>query len=52
MEAPHTKRVGLNVFTDGIQLHVSNRKSAPLFKVDDGHFVAAAVNAALNALPG
>lgn len=40
-----SKLVGINVFDDGIQLHVSNRKNATLMKVDDGHMVAAVVNA-------
>lgn len=44
-EFSFAKLLGVNVFDDGIQFHVSNRKTAPLFHVADGYFVAAAVNA-------
>ncbi len=44
-EFSFAKLLGVNVFDDGIQFHVSNRKSAPLLRVGDGYFVAAAVNA-------
>ena len=39
--------VALKVYTDGIQFHVENRQTAPLFRVDSGDEVAAVVNAAL-----
>ena len=44
-ESDLRKLVGINVFDDGIQLHVSNRKGAPIYRVADGHLVAAALNA-------
>jgi hypothetical protein len=50
MEMPYAKLVNLNVFSDGIQFHVSNRKSAPLFKLESGDVIAAIVNAAVQRL--
>ncbi len=47
VESQFTKLLGVNVFDDGIQIHVSNRKTAPLFRVGDGHLVGAAINAAV-----
>lgn len=44
-ESSFAKLLGVNVFDDGIQFHVSNRKIAQLFRVADGYFVAAPVNA-------
>lgn len=49
-EFSFAKLLGLNVFDDGIQFHVSNRKTAPLFRVSDGYLVAAAVNAVVQRL--
>jgi hypothetical protein len=48
-EVPWSRLLGLNVFDDGIQFHISNRKSAPLFRVENGNLVAAAVNAVVQA---
>ncbi|HLB43923.1 MAG TPA: hypothetical protein VJK49_00950, partial [Candidatus Limnocylindrales bacterium] len=48
VECLYAKLVGVNVFDDGIQFHVSNRKTATLVKVPDGHLVAAVVNAAMH----
>lgn len=48
VECLYAKLVGVNVFDDGIQFHVSNRKNATLMRVDDGHLVAAIVNAAMH----
>lgn len=48
VECLYSKLVGVNVFDDGIQFHVSNRKAATLLRVDDGHLVAAMVNAAMH----
>lgn len=45
-----SQSIGVNVFNDGIQFHVSNRKAAPLLKVPDGYVVAAVVNAAAQRL--
>jgi hypothetical protein len=47
MEMPYTKLLGLNVFSDAIRFHLSNRQNAPLFKVMSGELVAALVNAAV-----
>jgi hypothetical protein len=47
MEIPFTKLVNMQVFTDGIQFHASNRKTAPLFRVQNGEVVAAFTNAAI-----
>jgi hypothetical protein len=46
IECLHAKLLGLNVFDDGIQLHVSNRKTPTLLRLSDGHLAAAAINAA------
>lgn len=48
VECLYSKLVGVNVFDDGIQFHVSNRKSATLLRVSDGHLVAAVVNTAMH----
>lgn len=48
IEMPYTKLVNLNVFEDGIQFHLSNRKKPPMFKLEQGlgEAIAAVVNAA------
>lgn len=48
VEMPYAKLVDLNVFEDGIQFHMSDRKSPPLFKLEKGlgHVIAAVVNGA------
>ena len=48
LEMPYKKLVNLNVFTDGVQLHLSNRKNPPMFRLSDGSgdVVAAIVNVA------
>lgn len=48
VECLYSKLVGVNVFDDGIQFHVSNRKNATLLRVGDGHLVAAVVNTAMH----
>lgn len=48
VECLYSKLVGLNVFDDGIQFHVSNRKRATLLRVADGHLVAAVINAVMH----
>lgn len=50
VEMPYTKLVSLNVFSDGIQFHVSHRQKAPLFRVQSGELAAAYVNAAVQRL--
>lgn len=47
IEMPYTKLLRLQVFNDGIQFHLSNRKKAPLFKLGDG--LGSALAAAINA---
>ena len=49
MEFPYAKLLNLEVFTDGIRLHSSNRQAAPLFRVTgvSGDVVAATLNAAV-----
>lgn len=46
MELPYSKLLSVSVFNDGIQFQMSNRQSAPLFRVPDGRVAAAVVNAA------
>jgi hypothetical protein len=48
VECLYAKLVGINVFDDGIQFHVANRKNATTLRVGDGHLVAAMVNAAIH----
>jgi len=50
MELPYAKLLSVNVFSDGIQFQMSNRQSAPLFRVADGNVAAAVVNAAYQKL--
>jgi hypothetical protein len=46
IEIPYTKLVALNVFEDGVQLNASNRKNAPVFRLDTAEAIAATINAA------
>jgi hypothetical protein len=46
IEFAYARLVNIEVFTDGIRFHVSNRQSAPLFRVESGDVVAAVLNAA------
>ena len=52
IELSYAKLMNLDVFSDGVRVHVSNRQNAPLFKVDPGvgEVVAATVNAAMQRL--
>ncbi len=50
VEVSFVKLLGLNVFNDGIQFHVSNRQNPSLFRVESGPMVAAAVNGATQRL--
>ena len=44
MEMPLSKLVNITLFTDGVQLHMSNRVNAPLFLVGNmAQVVGAAV---------
>jgi hypothetical protein len=50
-EVLYSKLVGLEVFSDGIRLHASNRQNALLFKAPNvGDAIAATINAAMQAL--
>ena len=48
IEMPYSKLLSVNVFQDGVQFHLSNRKNPPLFRLESGvpDSVAAAVTAA------
>ena len=48
IELPYKKLVNLNVFSDGVQFHMSNRVNPPMFRLKQGHgdVVAAIVNEA------
>jgi len=46
LELAHAKLLNLNVFSDGLQFHVSGRANAPLFAGFDGELVAAYVSQA------
>jgi hypothetical protein len=52
IEMRYDKLMNLDVFSDGVRVHVSNRQNAPLFKVDPGvgEVIAATVNAAMQSL--
>ena len=50
VEVSFAKLIGLNVFNDGIQFHVSNRQNPSFFRVESGPMVAAAVNGATQRL--
>ena len=50
LEVAYAKLVDMNVFTDGIQFHVSNRQNPSMFRVESGPMVAAVVNAAMQRL--
>lgn len=46
VEMPYGKLLGINVFSDAVQFQVSNRKTAPVFRVESGEVFAALVNGA------
>jgi hypothetical protein len=46
IEMPYPKIASLNVFSDGLVVNLSNRKNAPMFRVESGEAVAAYMNAA------
>ena len=47
VDMPYSKLVNLTVYADGVQFHLSNRVNAPLFTMQQGaDIVAAVVNAA------
>ena|SRR5690348_11570019 len=54
MEFPYSKLMNVEVFTDGIRFHASNRQNTPLFTLGDGmgEVVAATINAAMQRLDG
>ena len=47
IEMLYSKLVDLEVFTDGVRFHLSNRQTAPLFNCDNGEVVAAIIHAAM-----
>lgn len=49
-DMPHAKLVKLNVFDDGVALNLSHRKTVPLFRIENGHLVAALINGAVQRL--
>jgi len=52
IEIPLAKLIDVKAFTDGVQIHASNRKAAPLFRTTvSGIVVAATIAAARRALP-
>jgi hypothetical protein len=50
MEFPYSKLMSVEVFTDGIRFHASNRQRTPLFALGNGDLVAATLNAAMQSL--
>lgn len=54
MEIPLAKLIDVNVYTDAILFHASNRQRSPMFKLQQGmgDVVAATVNAAIQRLEG
>jgi hypothetical protein len=50
VEIPYTKLAGLNLFADGIRFNISNRKTAPLLKLESPDVVAAVMNTAIQRL--
>lgn len=50
VEVSYPKLISLNIFTDAVQFHVSNRQTPSLFRVSSGPMVAAAVNGAIQRL--
>ncbi|HEY5475570.1 MAG TPA: hypothetical protein VIK11_02540, partial [Tepidiformaceae bacterium] len=50
IEMAYAKLLGLNVFTDGLQVSVSNRQTPTMLRLSSGNMVAAAVNAAMQKL--
>jgi len=47
MELQYKKLANLSVYSDGVQFHVTNRQTPPLFTVRNGEVVAAIINAAV-----
>ena len=47
LEIAYAKLLNMNVFNDGIQFHISNRKTAPVFRLQEGmgNVIAATINA-------
>jgi hypothetical protein len=50
LDVPLNRLVGLEMFSDGIRLNISNRKSAPLFRIPRVDVVGACLNAAVQRL--
>jgi hypothetical protein len=50
IEFQYAKLMGMDVYSDGIRLSVSNRQTTPLFQLESGDAVAATINAAMQRL--
>lgn len=50
IEFAYAKLLNIDVFTDGIRFHVSNRQTSHLFRLDSGDVAAATLNAAVQRL--
>jgi hypothetical protein len=46
VEMPYAKLLDMNVYTDGVQFHLSGRQNPSMFRVESGEMVAAIVNTA------
>ncbi len=46
VDVPYAKPLGMEVFSDGIQIHATCRASPPTFRLEDGPMVTAAASAA------
>ncbi len=44
LDIPLTKLLSLDMYSDGVRIHSSNRKNAPLFRLADGEMVSALIN--------
>ena len=50
IEVAYAKLLDMNVYTDGIQFHVTNRQTPTMFRVTSGPMIAAVVNGATQKL--
>jgi hypothetical protein len=50
IEMPYASLLDMNVYTDGIHVHISGRQNPSMFRVTNGPMVAAAINAATQRL--
>lgn len=52
IDIPLAKLVEINAYSDGVSVHASNRKTAPLFRVPSGPVVAAVLSSAVQKVIG